>query len=140
MTDGDVVKSISVVFREFQSLPPFSVDLRLCGALKHEATDVTRTPAVYILTNRPYGTLYTGVTGDLPKRVWQHKQQMAQGFTGRYNLTRLAYYEVHTDMRAAIAREKQIKGGPRERKIGLIEQLNPAWRDLYPDILPSSKF
>ena len=81
------------------------------------------------MTNRS-GTLYTGVTNNLDRRVYEHKQKEAEGFTKRYNLTRLVYYEVTSDVQAAIAREKQIKGWLRKRKIALIESMNPRWRDL----------
>jgi len=84
---------------------------------------------VYIMTNHS-GTLYTGVTNDLVRRVWQHKQQQIEGFTRRYNITRLVYYEETSDIKAAIAREKQIKGWLRKKKVALIESINPGWKDL----------
>ncbi len=86
------------------------------------------------MANRRHGTIYTGVTADLPKRVWQHKHGLTSGFCKKYNLHRLVYYELMDDMYSAISREKQIKAGPRRKKIALIEQDNPDWRDLYPDI------
>jgi len=95
---------------------------------------MNRQPAVYLLTNRPYGTLYTGVTSDLPGRIWQHKNTVTTGFSAKYNLTRLVYFELFQDMYQAISREKQIKAGSREAKIRLIEKTNPAWSDLYPGI------
>jgi len=89
---------------------------------------------VYIMTNGPKGaTLYTGVTGDLPHRVWQHKNKVVRGFTNRYNLTQLVYYECFFYPDAAIAREKEIKGWLRSRKIALIESMNPRWDDLARD-------
>ena len=88
-------------------------------------------PAVYLLTNKPNGTLYTGVTSDLPKRIWQHKNRAINGFSAKYNLTRLVYFELFDDMYTAISREKQIKAGSRRAKICLIERSNKAWRDLY---------
>ena len=75
-------------------------------------------------------TLYTGVTNDLERRVYEHKQKLVPGFTAKYNITRLVYFEVAQDVRAAIAREKQIKGWLRRRKIALIESMNPKWADL----------
>ncbi len=78
---------------------------------------MNKRPAVYLLTNRPNGTLYTGVTSDLPKRVWQHKNGITKGFSTKYNLTRLVYFELFEDMYAAISREKQIKAGSRKAKI-----------------------
>ncbi|MGB5277623.1 MAG: GIY-YIG nuclease family protein [Gammaproteobacteria bacterium] len=93
-----------------------------------------RNPAVYLLTNRPNGTLYTGVTSDLVKRVWQHKNKIARGFTYKYNLNQLVYFELFEDMYEAISREKQIKAGSRQAKIKLIESVNKDWKDLYQDI------
>ena len=89
---------------------------------------------VYILTNQRNTVLYTGVTGDLKGRVCQHRQKLLPGFTNRYNVSKLVYYEVGGDASGAIAREKQIKGGSRRKKIQLINQLNPEWRDLYGDL------
>jgi putative endonuclease len=89
----------------------------------------TKTYYVYIMTS-PGGALYTGVTDDLKRRVYQHKNKLIDGFTKKYNITRLAYYEETGDTKAAIAREKQIKGWLRKRKIALIESLNPKWQDL----------
>jgi len=86
---------------------------------------------VYIMTNRPRShVLYTGVTGKLPRRVFEHKNKLVPGFTARYNLTRLVYYELFYFAGAAIEREKQIKGWSRSKKIALITSLNPKWDDL----------
>ncbi len=84
---------------------------------------------VYIMTNRSK-TLYTGVTNDLMRRVYEHKNKMVEGFTKKYNITELVYFEVTGDVQAAIEREKQIKGWLRSKKIALIESTNPAWKDL----------
>jgi len=92
-------------------------------------------PAVYLLASKRNGTLYTGVTSDLVKRIWQHKNDLADGFTKQYSVHLLVYYELAEEMAAAIAREKQIKGGSRARKLALIESMNSEWRDLYDDIL-----
>ena len=86
---------------------------------------------VYILTNQRNTVLYTGVTGDLRSRVQQHREKLLPGFTNRYNVSKLVYYEVGRDALGAIAREKQIKAGSRRKKIELINGLNPEWRDLY---------
>ena len=91
-----------------------------------------RTYYVYIMTNHSK-TLYTGMTGDLHRRVWQHKHKLVEGFTKRYNITRLVFYEETSDVGAALAREKQIKGWLRRKKITLIESMNPEWRDLSED-------
>ena len=93
-----------------------------------------RQPAVYLLTNKKYGTLYTGVTSNLPKRIWQHKNKITKGFSAKYNLTRLVYFEIYDGLYEAISREKQIKAGSRKSKLRLIRQSNPEWRDLYPEI------
>jgi putative endonuclease len=91
-------------------------------------------PAVYIVASGRNGTIYTGVTSDLVQRVWQHKNAKV-GFTNRYGCKILVWYEIHEDMTAAILREKQIKAGPRRRKLALIEGLNPNWSDLYEGIV-----
>ena len=86
---------------------------------------------VYIMTNRRNGTLYVGVTSDLPGRVYQHREGLLAGFTKRYGLKMLVYYEQHDDIRSAIQREKNIKGWPRAWKVRLIHEMNPEWKDLY---------
>jgi len=88
-------------------------------------------PAVYILANRRNGTLYTGVTSNLVRRVWEHKSDLVEGFTWRYGVHTLVYFELCNCMETAIAREKQIKAGSRKRKLDLIESMNPEWKDLY---------
>ncbi|MCG5235990.1 GIY-YIG nuclease family protein [Xanthobacter oligotrophicus] len=90
---------------------------------------------IYILTNRPNGTLYVGVTNDLVRRLWEHRQGTANGFTKRYGLTRLAYFELHSEVPLAIQREKLMKHWPRAWKVRLILDFNPEWRDLYNDII-----
>jgi putative endonuclease len=90
---------------------------------------------VYILASWKNGTLYTGVTSDLVKRAWQHKNKQADGFSKKYNIDRLVYFEVHESAEAAIQREKQIKKWNRLWKLRLIEEVNPDWRDLYEDII-----
>ena len=84
---------------------------------------------VYIMTNKS-GTLYTGVTNNIQRRMFEHKNKLVEGFSRKYNITQLVYYEVTTDISAAIAREKQIKGWLRAKKIALIKSTNPNWRDL----------
>jgi putative endonuclease len=91
-------------------------------------------PAVYIMASKRNGTLYTGVTSDLVKRVWQHRTGAVGGFTERYGCKLLVWYEVGGEMHDAIAREKQIKAGSRAKKLALIESTNPQWRDLWDDI------
>jgi putative endonuclease len=95
---------------------------------------MTKQAYVYIMTNQNRRALYTGVTSDLKKRVYQHREGLLGGFTRRYNAKRLVYYEVYDDIIEAIAREKQIKSGPRQRKIDLIISMNPTWKDLWDEI------
>jgi putative endonuclease len=90
---------------------------------------------VYILTNVHNKVLYTGVTSDLVKRVYEHKNKMVDGFTKKYNVHKLVHFEVSDDMMTAIEREKQIKGWLRKKKIALIEKNNPEWKDLYESII-----
>jgi putative endonuclease len=78
--------------------------------------------------------LYTGVTNNLKRRIWEHKEKLIEGFTQKYRVNKLVYYEVADDILGAIAREKQIKGGSRQKKIDLIDQMNPEWRDLYDEL------
>jgi predicted GIY-YIG superfamily endonuclease len=94
-----------------------------------------RQPAVYIVTNRRNGTLYTGVTSNLPQRAWHHRAGAVPGFTARYGCKTLVWYELHATMPNAIVREKQIKAGSRRRKLALIEALNPTWRDLFDELI-----
>jgi putative endonuclease len=95
---------------------------------------MSKSPAVYILTNKPRGTLYIGVTSDLVKRVWQHKNQIVPGFTARYHLHKLVYFEALDDIYTALSREKQLKNWKREWKLQLVELSNPQWRDLWSEI------
>jgi len=88
---------------------------------------------IYILTSKSYRVLYTGVTNDLVKRTYQHKHGLIDGFTKKYNVNKLVYYEVFEDIINAISREKQIKSWPRRRKLELINAMNPEWRDLSED-------
>ena len=90
---------------------------------------------VYLLCSKPNGTLYVGVTSDLPKRMWEHKNKVVPGFTAKYGVDKLVWYEVHDDWEAAFRREKQIKEWKRLWKIQLIEADNSQWVDLYPGLL-----
>jgi len=90
---------------------------------------------VYIMTNKYNTVLYTGVTNDLVRRVYEHKNKLVEGFTAKYNLTKLVYYEIYNDVKEAINREKQIKGWKREKKEDLIKEFNPMWKDLYEEIV-----
>ena len=86
---------------------------------------------IYLLTNKRLNVLYTGVTNNLIRRVYEHKNKMVDGFTKRYNVGRLVYYETYSEIYDAITREKEIKGWSRKKKDALIEQMNPHWDDLY---------
>lgn len=88
-------------------------------------------PAVYILASKRNGTLYIGVTSNLVKRVWEHKNNLVAGFTRRYGIHQLVWYEIHETMESAITREKRLKNWKRQWKIELIESNNPNWLDLY---------
>ncbi|MGH7037609.1 MAG: GIY-YIG nuclease family protein [Stellaceae bacterium] len=90
---------------------------------------------VYLLASKPYGTLYIGFTTDLARRVWEHKNKLVPGFTAKYGVDRLVWFEIHDDRDSALRREKQIKEWKRDWKINLIEHDNPHWTDLYRDIL-----
>jgi putative endonuclease len=94
-----------------------------------------KTGYVYILFNERNGTLYTGVTSDLIKRIYQHKTKQADGFTKKYDIDKLGYFEIYDDIITAIEREKQIKAGSRKKKLALIENGNPEWNDLYDGII-----
>ena len=89
---------------------------------------------IYIVTNKSNSVLYTGVTNDLKRRVYEHRQKLVEGFTKKYNINKLVYYEIFEDAENAIIREKQIKGGPRQKTIDLVNSTNPEWRDLYEEL------
>jgi putative endonuclease len=92
-------------------------------------------PAVYILASKKNGTLYIGVTSDLVKRIWEHKNNLVEGFTKRYNVHHLVWYELYEEMASAIERERNLKEWQRSWKLRLIESSNPDWQDLYDTIL-----
>ena len=100
----------------------------------HGMSKQIKHPAVYILSNKPRGTLYIGVTSDLPKRIWEHKNNVVPGFSHRYSLHNLVYFEAHLTMDSAIVREKSLKKWRRVWKFRLIETANPEWRDLYEEM------
>jgi putative endonuclease len=91
-------------------------------------------PCVYILANKRNGTLYIGVTSNLPKRIWEHKNKVVKGFTQKYDLSSLVWYELHETMDSAIQREKAMKFWKRVWKLRTIEKMNPDWRDLYEEL------
>jgi len=92
-------------------------------------------PCVYLLASKRNGTLYVGVRSDLVKRVWEHKNDLVEGFTAKYGVHLLVYYEMHADMLGAITREKQIKKWDRSWKLKLVERNNPEWKDLWPEVI-----
>ena len=102
-----------------------------CEERGDEAISMERPYYVYIMTNKNNTVLYTGVTNDLIRRVYEHKQKLIDGFTRKYNITKLVYFEVFRDIRSAITREKRIKGGSRAKKVELINRINSEWKDLY---------
>jgi putative endonuclease len=103
--------------------------------MRESRTMMPRQPAVYILASKRNGTLYIGVTSNLQKRAWEHKNDLVEGFTRRYGVHRLVYFELHEDMISAIRREKQMKKWNRTWKLQLIERQNPRWNDLWQDII-----
>jgi putative endonuclease len=96
---------------------------------------MVKQPAVYMLASRKNGTLYIGVTSNLVKRLWEHKNKMVKGFTQKYSVSRLVWYELHDNLVSAISREKRMKGWKRRWKIELIEETNADWLDLYTSII-----
>jgi putative endonuclease len=96
---------------------------------------VNKQPAVYIVASKRNGTLYIGVTSDLVKRIWEHKNNMVEGFAKRYGVHQLVWFEVHEGMESAIEREKRLKEWKRKWKLELIESTNPSWQDLYHTIV-----
>jgi putative endonuclease len=102
-----------------------------CPRFSHKAM---KNPAVYIMANKRNGTIYIGVTSNLSRRAWEHREALVSGFTARYGCKLLAWFEFHDSMQDAITREKQIKAGSRKKKLTLIEASNPSWRDLYEDL------
>jgi len=96
---------------------------------------MNRQPAVYILASKRNGTLYVGVTSDLIKRVWEHKNNVVKGFTERYSVHQLVWYELHETMESAIRKEKMLKNWKRAWKLELIERSNPNWQDLYEEVV-----
>jgi putative endonuclease len=111
---------------EAPSVTPAKAGVQRFPPVKH--------PCVYMLASRRNGTLYVGVTSDLVKRVWQHKENLVEGFTKRHGVHTLVWYETHESMESAIQREKAIKEWKRRWKLELIEKENPKWRDLYEDL------
>ena len=96
---------------------------------------MSKQPAVYIMASKKNGTLYVGVTSNLVKRIWEHKNNMVEGFTKRYGVHQLVWYELHASMESALAREKRLKDWKRSWKLELIEKNNPDWQDLYSTIV-----
>ena len=115
-------------------VPSFVIPAK-AGIQEAKGEAMKKQPTVYMLASRKNGTLYTGVTSDLVKRIWEHKNNMVEGFTQRYGVHLLVWYELHASMEAAIQREKRLKGWKRAWKLELIESTNPGWQDLYPTIV-----
>ena len=102
---------------------------------RESSDSMSKQPAVYILASKRNGTLYVGVTSDLKKRVWEHKNDLVEGLTKRYGVHQLVYYELHGEIMSAIRREKQIKKWNRSWELELIERQNPDWRDLWDGVI-----
>jgi putative endonuclease len=119
----------AVVIAGSQRLP--AIVIARSEATRQSPTPMNQQYFVYILTNLRNTVLYTGVTNDLLRGVYEHREKLIPGFTEKYNVSKLVFYEAATDVRASIAREKQIKAGSRSKKIVLIEGMNPKWQDLY---------
>ena len=126
--------SLSVIPAIFK---PEAITIRHSGNLQagSQEGEMNRQPAVYILSNKRNGTLYVGVTSDLVKRVWEHRNNFVEGFTKRYGVHNLVWYELHKRMASAIQREKRLKDWKRKWKVHLIERKNPDWKDLYHAII-----
>ena len=114
---------------------PLNLSPRRQGAGIQTVSGMNKQFFVYILASKRNGTLYTGITSDLVKRVWQHKNNSVEGFTKKYNVKILVYYEIYDDAENAIVREKRIKKWKRAWKLRLIEEKNPHWKDLYDEII-----
>jgi putative endonuclease len=127
VTQADFIAAKSV-------LSPKFVIARSAATKQSRAMHRNFQPAVFIMASARNGTIYVGVTSDLPKRTWQHRESVIDGFTKKHGCKLLVWYEVHSTMEYAILREKQIKGGSRKRKLALIEAANPLWRDLFDEI------
>ncbi len=116
----------------------FDLEKRIAELICHPKLDLGSSKMnyyVYILASKRNGTLYIGVTSDLIKRVWEHKQKLADGFTKKYDVSVLVYFEKTSDVKEAIKREKQLKAWKRDWKLKLIEKDNPIWKDLYDGLL-----
>ena len=109
--------------------------LHLCREFRESRMTRKKLPCVYLLASKRNGTLYVGVTSDLVKRVWEHKDDLVAGFTSKYGVHLLVYYELHEDMLGAITREKRIKKWTRIWKLKLIERDNPEWKDLWAEVI-----
>ncbi len=124
---GDIMTEITSSCHSGESRNPGQAWVMQKGTMKQ--------PCVYLMASKRNGTLYVGVTSNLPQRVWQHKHGLVEGFTNRYHVHTLVWYEVHATMEAAVAREKALKEWKRAWKLELIEKSNPVWRDLGDEIL-----
>ncbi|MFC1911101.1 GIY-YIG nuclease family protein [Chloroflexota bacterium] len=115
-------------------LSPCHCEERSDEAIPDTIALVSRQYYVHIMTNKRNNVLYVGVTSDLVRRVYDHREKLADGFTKKYNIVKLVYYEVLEDIENAILREKQIKAGPRRKKVRLVNDMNSEWRDLYKEL------
>ena len=136
---GKLVKEKQSVMSLVASLPQKSAaSVGRSGKARKQVTrqgSMYKQPAVYILASKKNGTLYIGVTSDLVKRIWEHKSDLVEGFTRRYGVHQLVWYELHDTMESAILREKRLKEWKRAWKMRLIEESNPEWQDLYDSLV-----
>jgi putative endonuclease len=131
--DGEL--GVFTVFRWGWFRKTAYADFHPHGDIAKKPNKMPKHPAVYILASQKNGTLYIGVTSDLVKRVWEHKNNLVEGFTNKYNVHLLVWYEIHETMETAITREKALKYWKRDWKLKLIEKDNPRWQDLYETIV-----
>ena len=136
MQEGTPTRQSSIIYINVYLQPPTNwLYLRHPGLDPGSRAIMDRSSYVYILASRRNGTLYTGVTSDIVKRVWEHKNKFVKGFSEKYGVDKLVYVEEHGDIGEAILREKRIKVWKRKWKLELIEKQNPEWKDLFDDII-----
>ena len=132
---NDIRQELSQVAPSTQSFPRRRASITLKKLKQTWRPRMAHKPSTYILSNKKNGTLYIGVTSNLAQRIWQHKSKVCQGFSNKYDLDMLIFYELHVDIKEAILREKQLKKWRRQWKINLINEQNPNWVDLWESIL-----
>lgn len=132
---GDSIQGLRVNCGSYRRFRNLLQDDNLVRHCYQSGNDMRNQYYVYILASKPNGTLYVGVTNNLIRRVWEHKQKLVSGFTTKYSVDRLVYFEISEDSISAIEREKQIKNLVRRKKIAMIEKENKEWRDMYGELI-----